>query len=410
MGLGLKSVSVVFLFLFLTGICSYGQEEAGEDLTHLNFEDGGRVVENVIQLNIQEMEYWLLHYTTGEKTPVDARRIIINGDTIKVSKISTRGQSSLMFWRKSLNCKLKSKAEFRHGERTESLKHFYLLNLSMDKYYCRNSLAFGLMEELDMFQLFHAYGELRINDSSEGIYMILERPEDWALKEKNSPLVLRRGYNHKIEKYKAAGKTDREEARAYLKNYKQIYRVLKEYEGEALYTALGQYMDVDFYMKWLALNFLIHNGDYADEVFFYVDREMGKFRIIPWDYDDIFANTPHEGIKQRDKALGDKLLFSSEDLLDIRIASDPYLYSVYLDRFREVLEALSLDRIKHIIENTYAELLPYYSDPEIIGNARYDNFNDASLGTLEFYLSRIYILLYGSRDGYLNTLEMQPGL
>jgi spore coat protein H len=240
--------------------------------------------------------------------------------------------------------------------------------------------------------------------------MIMERPEDWALKEKDSPLVLRRGYKHRVEKYKAAGKTDREEARAYLKNYKQIYRVLKEYEGEALYTALGQYLDVDFYMKWLALNFLVHNGDYADEVFFYVDREIRKFRIIPWDYDDIFANTPHEGIKQRDKTLGDRLLFSSEDLLDIKIASDPYLYSVYLDRFREVLETLSLVRIKHIIENTYAELLPYYSDSEIIGNARYDNYNDASLGTLELYLSRIYVLLYGTRDGYLKTLETQPGL
>ncbi len=405
MGLGLKSVSLVFLFLFLIGTSSFGQEENQEDLTHLNFEDAGKDVENVILLNIPEMDYRLLHYTTGEKSPVDARRVIINGDTIKVSKMSTRGKSTLMFWRKSLNCKLKSKADFRHGARTESLKRFYLLNLSMDKYYCRNRIAFSMMEELDLFHLFHAYCELRINGQSEGIYMIVERPEDWALKEMNSPLVLRRGYEHKIEKYKAAGKTEREEARAYLRNYKQIYRILKEYEGEELYSALQQYMDTDFYMKWLAFNFLMHNGDYADEVFFYVDKEIGKFRIIPWDYDDIFAITPHEGTKQRDKAIGDKLLFSSEDLLDIKIASDPYLYSVYLDRFREVLEILTLERIKSIVEDTYAELFPYYSDPEIIGNVRYDHFDDASLETLEYYLSRIYIILYGSRDGYLNTLE-----
>ena len=409
MGPGMKSACVGLLIHLMAVVASYCQENQ-ENLTFLNFKDAGKGVENVILLNIPEMDYRLLHYTTGEKAIIEARHLIINGDTIKVSKINTRGQSTLMFWRKSLNCKLKSKAEFKHDERTETLKRFYLLNLSMDKYYCRNRLAFGMMEELDLFHLFHAYGELKINGRSEGIYMIIERPEDWALKEKNAPLVLRRGYNHKIEKYISNGKTDRGESRTYLKNYKQIYRVLKEYEGEELYAALGQYMDLDFYMKWLAFNFLIHNGDYADEVFFYVDSEIRKFRIIPWDYDDIFATTPHEGTKQRDKTIGDKLLFSSEDLLDIRIASDPYLYSVYLDRFREVLETLSLERIKCILEDTYAELLPYYSDPEIIGNARYDNYNDASLGTLQNYLSRIYIILYGTRDGYLKTLGMGPAL
>lgn len=404
MNLELKSIGICILFLFFIGVLSYGQE-IEEDLTQLNFNDEGRPIENLILLNISLFDYDNLHYTTGEKAGMDARKIVINGDTLKVSRIRTRGQSTLMFRRKSLNCKLKSKATFRHGKKSKTLKHFYLLNLSMDKYYCRNRLAFEMMEDLNLFHLFYGFGELRINGKSEGIYMIVERPEDWALKEQNSPLVLRRGYKHRIEKYKAAGKTDRQEARAYINNYKQIYRVLNEYEGEELYLALQEYIDLDFYMDWLAFNFLVHNGDYADEVFFYVDREIKKFRIIPWDYDDIFVNTPHEGTEQRDKVIGDKLLFSSEDLLDIKIATDPYLYDVYLSRFREILQALSLEQIKQIIEDTYAELVPYYSDQEIISNARFDHFADASLETLEFYLSRIYIILYGTRDGYMKVVD-----
>ena len=30
--------------------------------------------------------------------------------------------------------------------------------------------------------------------------MVIERPEDWAMKKKNSPLIIRRGYNHTIDK------------------------------------------------------------------------------------------------------------------------------------------------------------------------------------------------------------------
>ena len=38
-----------------------------------------------------------------------------------------------------------------------------------------------------------------INGRSEGVFMIIERPEDWAISKENSPLVRRRGYDQKIE-------------------------------------------------------------------------------------------------------------------------------------------------------------------------------------------------------------------
>jgi spore coat protein H len=401
---GIKSIFLLLLFLSVIGKNACCQV-TGENIDTPEFSNTGKMIENMIRLNISERDYESLGLTTGEKMDINARKVIINDDTLKLKKVGTRGQSTLMLKRKSLSFKLKSKATFRHGESKESLKKFSLLSLSMDKYYCHNRLAFEMMDTVGIFNLFYAFSDLEINDRSEGIFMIVERPEDWALKGKGSHLVIRRGYEHRIEKFKADKKTDRKKTREYISDYKQIYRVLHEFDGEELYTAILEYLDIDNYMKWLAFNFLVHNGDYADEVFFYMDPDLKKYRIIPWDYDDIFATTPHEGVKQRNRIIGDNLIFSSEDLLDIKIATDPYLYGVYLERLKDVLETLSPEVLRHIIEKTYAELFPYYSDEEIISNVQFDIYKNASIENLKVYLSQIYLLLYNSRNSYLQYID-----
>ena len=312
-----------------------------------------------------------------------------------------------MFKRKSLGIRLKSDASFRHGDRTESLNKFSLLNLSMDKYYCRNRLAFEMMEALGLFDLFYSFCELRVNDRSEGVFMIIEPPETWAIREKMSPLVIRRGYDHKIDKTKNNKKDDRSSDKKYLSNYKQLYRSLDKDTCEGLCKIISEYIDLEGYMKWLAFNYLVHNGDYSDEVFFYIDPEIEKYRIIPWDYDDIFAIRPHEGNEQRNKILGDKLIFSSEDLLDQKIASDPYLYGEYLKKFKEVLDKLSPQLLKNVIENSYAELYPYYSDQKIISNSKFDYYKDASLENLREYMTSIYLTLRASHNYYLEYLKTQ---
>jgi len=158
-------------------------------------------------------------------------------------------------------------------------------------------------------------------------------------------------------------------------------------------------------MKWLAFNFIVRNGDYSDEVFFYIEPEIQKYRIIPWDYDDIFASAPHEGSLQRNKAIGDKLIFSSEDDLDKKIASDPYLYRAYLAKFKEVLEIISPAVLKQVFENTYAELYPYYSNKDIISNSEFDVYKDADIDKLKSYVFNIYIQEKAYRDKYLNSLK-----
>jgi spore coat protein H len=275
----------------------------------------------------------------------------------------------------------------------------------MDRNYCNNHLAFEMMENSGLFGLFYSFCELIVNGRSEGIYLVIERPEDWALKKKNSPLVVRRGYDNKIDKLKTGGKTDKDETQKYMTCFRDIYRSINKYDGEELFRTLSTWLDTEMYMKWLAFNFFVRNGDYTDEVYFFIDPVTFKFGIIPWDYDDVFSLAPHEGIAESRKYTGGKLIFSTEDKLDIKIATDQYLYEKYLVQFRELLNQLSPEVLRKVFEDTYAELFPYYSDSEIVRNSVYDQYKYADLESLESRMHNLYEHLMNYLNTFTNYLE-----
>ena len=391
-------LTIAFTFIHLIAHTFSLQDE-------LSLTDSGRSIENKIELYISNTAYSKIKITVGNKVSLRKPTSIINDDSITVKDIHTRGNTTLHFRRKSFSFSLESKATFHHGDRAESMKKFDAISLSMDKNYIRNRLAFELMEEIQLFGLFYSYCELRINDQSEGIYMIIERPQDWAMKKKNSPLVIRRGYNHNIDKIKTEKKIDKPEAKYYKNYYNQIYKSLNKYKGQELYEVLSQWLDMELYMKWLAFNFFVRNGDYTDEVYFCIDPVVDKFKIIPWDYDDIFAASPHEGMESKKKNIGDKLIFSSEDLLDQKIANDPYLYQKYLIQLSEVLTQLSPSTLKNVFENAYADLYPYYSNGEIIGMSQHDLHKNVTIETLQEDLTGLFKQLTISRTNFLRYLK-----
>ena len=391
------------LILAIAFILSFGNAISAND--ELDLKDTGRSIENKIKIFVSDAEYRTIKAVNGYKVSPKKPIAIFNGDSITVKDIHTRGNTTLYFRRKSFSFNLDSKATFIHGDRKVTMKKFYAVSLSMDKSYIRNRLAFCMMEEIQLFELFYSFCELRINDQSEGIYMIIERPQDWAMKKKNSPLVIRRGYNHNIDKIKTGEEIDKSEAKNYKNQYNQIYKSLRKYEGKELYEVLSRWLDMELYMKWLAFNFFVRNGDYTDEVYFCIDPVVDKFKIIPWDYDDIFAATPHEGMDGKKKNIGDKLIFSSEDLLDQKIANDPYLYEKYLIQLNKVLTQLSASTLKNVFENTYEELYPYYSNGEIIGMAQYDLYKDVTIEALQTDLNILFNQLTVSRNNFLEYLK-----
>lgn len=371
----------------------------------LQLKDTGKKIENSVNILISKTEYFYLQNSEGERISFKKPISIINKDTIAAKDIHTRGKTTLHMRRKSFSFDITSKATFYRGTQTENLKKFYAISLSMDKNYIRNRLAFELLHELHLFDLFYSFSELRINREVEGIYMIIERPQDWALKKKDSPLIIRRGFDHKIDKIKTGKKVDKPQAKFYKNYYTQIYRSLHKFEGKELYEVLSQWIDLEMYMKWLAFNFFVRNGDYTDEVYLCIDPTENRFKIIPWDYDDIFAVAPHEGMSQKNKSIGNKYIFSSEDQLDTKIADDAYLYEQYLSLLKQILQELSEEKLRAAFQHTYADLYPYYANDEIIGMSRFDTSKKVDVNSLTHHLNTIFQQLNMSRKALLATLE-----
>lgn len=392
----------LFCAVFCLGI--FADFLAVAQIEGLKFKSSGDTIQNTINIQISSANYEKIKKIDGEKKSIKNPLVKANGTNISAKEIHTRGNTTLHFRRKSFSISLDDKASLYCGSREEQMKKFYAISLSMDRNYVRNRLAFGMMEEIGLFKLFYAYAELKINNQSEGIYMILERPQDWAMKKKNSPLVIRRGYNQRIDKIKTGKKIEKPEAKNYKNYYRQIYKSLNKYEGQALYDTLSQWLDLELYMKWLAFNYFVKNGDYTDEVYFCIDPAVDKFKFIPWDYDDIFAIAPHEGKAIKKDIIGDKFIFSSEDKLDQKIANDPYLYSVYISIFQKTITLLSDEALKNIFESTYAELSPYIQKAEILQMAKYDLYKNVSLRSIEDELENLFELLIQTRNTYLNYL------
>jgi spore coat protein H len=391
-------ILLIFLYVIVGSSHRY-------NLGELNLTDTTRTIENTILLSVSNSVYLRIQEISGEKKQFKNPALIINGDSIGVEELKTRGKTTLHLRRKSFSFNLNEEASLNHYGHITQFEKFYALSLSMDKHYIRNRISFGMMKEIGIFDLFYSYSELKINGQTEGIYLLTERPQDWALKKRNSPCIIRRGFDHKIDKIRSGKKIAKTETENFKQQFKQIYKALKKFQGEELYTVLSQWIDLEMYMKWLAINFFIRNGDYTDEVYFYIDPETGNYNIIPWDYDDIFAHQPHEGTEAKIRTVGYKLIFSSEDLLDQKIATDEYLYKEYLEKLTDILNILTPDKIQEILENTFSEIYPYYKCEEIISMSRFDTFKNVSIESLKSNLHRINFRLNQQRMHCISYLD-----
>lgn len=98
--------------------------------------------------------------------------------------------------------------------------------------------------------------------------------------------------------------------------------------------AAGQRFDLDAYLTWIAVNSVLMNGDYDDEVFFYRSggdgKDLGLLSIMAWDYDTVFARC------HRKEAVPSRIMYCAETPIEQRISSDPALQR----RYRDILDCI----------------------------------------------------------------------
>ena len=177
----------VFLF-FCLNICSAAVAQSPLVCLDLS---GPQLLEekNVFNLRVNSYCESRLKEISGEKFEIHSCEIAYNGKPLKTKSCKTRGNTTLYFKRKSYSISLKKPVLL--GE--SKIKKLALNNLAMDRNYCRNRLSFMLMEKIGIFPLQNDYVELRINGNSEGLYLAIQKPEDY-IRSQESPLLVRREY------------------------------------------------------------------------------------------------------------------------------------------------------------------------------------------------------------------------
>ena len=210
--------------------------------------------------------------------------------------------------------------------------------------------------------------EVVLSGVSQGVYLLIEKPQE-QLQRDNTGVrsILRRAAD--VEGEPAEVKHSAGSDAQAMADYEAFLTEAETRSGEDLLTWLEASMDLEQYLRWIALMSLLESGDYVDEVYFMstdVTAEAGVtrdyFSISTWDQDDIFSPCHNNG----DFAMQDtyELLYCSEGRLDYAIFEEPLVYARLVDTLEQTLEWLDQARFDAATQTTEDSLLAQLGEQE----------------------------------------------
>ncbi|AZZ36618.1 hypothetical protein CIK05_07385 [Bdellovibrio sp. qaytius] len=334
---------------------------------------------NTIQLTVNQQD--LAHYRDKpEKYEFTGAQLQLNNNpAVALEEMETRGQGSIAYKRRNFGLKTEQKIQVG---RIDS-KKINLLSMSADPGYISTRL--GLMTA-ELLQIGAAqpteYVEVFINGKTNGLYSMVAKPKATL---DSSPYVVRRGYKSRLitEEAEISKKLSPAQVKEIEAALATIYGSIATKSGQALFSSLKQVMDIDAYMRWMVMNSLYTNGDFPDEIFFYVDAEMYKqgrifFRVMPWDFDDLFKEmhgvltNKTEAAKPENK---ESILYSYEDKLDRSFSpANAYMYEQLKATARQLLpNQLSTHNTDQLLAQIRAELYEYAGHNGIVAMTAQDS-------------------------------------
>ena len=348
------------------------------------------------------------------------------GDIYTIDRFEVRGDNTVNFSRKGFGVNMGRKISFHNPLEQAERKYeeFKLLAMVYDYTYIENSTASGLFREVGLWPVYSFFTEVKLNGHTQGLYHFIEDPVEYFIEQRQATFVVRRGYDHVVKGFYMNPDFQQNEEE-YYNRLEKIYSILPEYSGRQMYDTLSAYIDMEQYFTKLSIDLLIKNGDYTDEIFFYStirdDREV--LGVFPWDYDDIFADQPHEigndwapgtvfgpreyfSMDDIVADVGSKLLYSIEDDLDYKIAKDSFIYQQYLKTLRTVIEKIDAAVIDKVFDYTYDHIGPFYSNDSIVKQSRYD-VDETDYDLFVTNLSEKRQMLKDRRTWILQELDIQ---
>ena len=410
-------ISIVF-FLFLSSC--YEEVELTEDPDKVVFE---------LSVSSWMQEFIYASKDTAYSIQDPDLELMFNDKELAIKEMHIRGRTTLDYRRKSYSVHLKDPIYVRGQEGGEGRKltRFKLISLSMDYTYINNRIAFGILERAGLMSLFYRFVEFKINGNTQGVYFLVEDPEQFS-HEQGAEFILRRDYHHVIRDLDYEPDLYHKSSEEYVSRFKEIYDQLPYLKGEALYEFLNSRLDLNQYFRKMGIDFLLQNGDYTDEVYFFamIEQNEIRYKIIPWDYDDIFSRYPHEvgrswslgglfGVREYDShqdvldEIGQKMIFSIEDDLDYAIAMDPFLYTRFEQTLADLMRILDANALGALFGRVEDELTPFYNDETLINQSSYD-YKPTSFEIWQNNMQEKQILLEERLESMRKQLQIQDKL
>ncbi len=289
-----------------------------------------------------------------------ARRLVVDtrlaGRPAPSAEVNLRGKGTLNCARRSFTVRFDQPAYIRDSP---PLEHVLLLSMCLDSTYLKMRTSVEVLQGLGLFPAWFSYVELRYGGQSRGVYLMVERPRKAIPRVFPENQVVVRRIRDNMEEVKRPSVETIEDLDAFLAPYRRLYELRREFEGEALLAALRSHLDYDNYLRWLAVNSVLRNGDYIDEVYFYDRRGPAGamrpyFAVMAWDYDDILKGCHNRG------PLPEPLFYCAESSLDRPVMNHAVVRRVYVDILRSVMsEALSVEAYETLLTRTAGELSVY---------------------------------------------------
>ncbi len=283
-----------------------------------------------------------------------------------------RGKGSIGCERKNYTVNIAGKRPryFTEGSATDE---FYLISMCLDDRYARHVTAYSLMAELGVFPLRFRTIEVILDDETRGVYLWVEKaPEELKRDNGRARSVIRRRFDAGDDVTVPEVKWSRSTDQGAIDAYDALLVAAAGPTGAALEAVLAERMDLDNYLRLLAFNSLVRNGDHVDETWLVstdrlrADGSVGDwFQVMGWDPDDVFGGCHYSGNLAFDDAYA--ISYCAEAELDDILLGDPVTYARYVAVLQEVIDAIPPERFRAALDLTEAQLARYMTRPEIAG-------------------------------------------
>lgn len=350
--------------------------------------------------------------------------ITYNGQEIGYTGVRAKGNSSLMSVAGSDSDRYSFKLKFDEyvDQNFEGYTKINLNNNFSDPSYMREFLTYEVLEEMGLPTPQYSYVNLSVNGEPYGLYLAVENIEEPYLERQfgsstGNLFKAETGSNLQWEDGMSIEDTNLEQKVGMETNTNLLKMI------EALNTGenVEEYLDVDSYLRYLAVSTVMGNMDSYQGMMshnYYLYEQDGKFTFLAWDH-NMSIGGMGDNQEQIEMLLDEPTMGSVDDkpLTKYVLENEDYkeTYHGYVEEVADILEGMEerVGELKDLFgESVEQDPTAFYTYDEFLANTG-DEEVDAYAGIVSFMeerLDHVHKQLNGEIDTYENGEGMSMAM